>query len=60
MCLFLNCASAIEIMMFLCKRKKKFIRIDGKTDVKLRQQHVDQFQEDEETQFAILSILAVL
>ncbi|CAG8436682.1 10735_t:CDS:1 [Funneliformis mosseae] len=47
-----------QICYVLRKDEIRFIRIDGQTDVKLRQDFVDKFQNEREIKFAVLSLTA--
>ncbi|RIA95949.1 P-loop containing nucleoside triphosphate hydrolase protein [Glomus cerebriforme] len=47
-----------QICYALRKEQSRFIRIDGQTDVKLRQDFVDKFQNEREIKFAVLSLTA--
>ncbi|TRY72759.1 hypothetical protein TCAL_00987 [Tigriopus californicus] len=57
------CFAHHQIMMdniaeVLVKRKTRFIRIDGNTSSEARNKHCDQFQRDDRTKVALLSITA--
>lgn len=57
------CFAHHQIMMdniaeVLVKRKTRFIRIDGNTNSEARNKHCDQFQRDDQTRVALLSITA--
>ncbi|CAB5357652.1 unnamed protein product [Rhizophagus irregularis] len=47
-----------QICYVLRREQIRFIRIDGQTDVKIRQDFVDKFQDEREVKFAILSLTA--
>ncbi|GES96562.1 SWI/SNF-related matrix-associated actin-dependent regulator of chromatin subfamily A-like protein 1 isoform X1 [Rhizophagus clarus] len=47
-----------QICYVLRREQIRFIRIDGQTDVRIRQDFVDKFQNEREVKFAILSLTA--